>query len=343
MDIAALNSTEFLRKNVLKWVSLCFGCLALVFAGFNLTVNNLSVLGYFEVVFSLYCFCIYFRLGKHPVQVWQSVVMCAFISFIVVFGAYIAAPSNGVFVWAFVLPTLYYLLLGKNYGFIFSIVLLSLQSIVLINKSSLAPFTSLNLCLNILFAYIVIWAISHTFESSRSQFSKRLKKLAMLDPLTGAGNRLAMNHYFSVELRERAQLYLFLVDLDYFKQINDKYGHDVGDKVLIEVATLLKVTFAKGYVFRVGGEEFALISSFNSEHAALAVAEKVRAALENKYINVDNYKINLTASIGVANYKPQQSLNELLKAADKQLYKAKDLGRNSVYYPAVKSDKTALI
>ena len=73
------------------------------------------------------------------------------------------------------------------------------------------------------------------------------------------------------------KLYLFLVDLDYFKQINDKYGHDVGDKVLIEVATLLKVTFAKGYVFRVGGEEFALISSFNSEHAELAVAEKVRA------------------------------------------------------------------
>ncbi len=194
MDIAALNSTEFLRKNVLKWVSLCFGCLALVFSGFNLAVNNLSVLGYFEAVFALYCFCIYFRLGKHPVQVWQSVVMCAFISFIVVFGAYIATLNNAVFVWALVLPTMYYLLLGKNYGFIFSMVLLSLQSIVLMNKSSLAPFTSLNLYLNILFAYIVIRAISHTFESNRAQFSKRLKNLAMLDPLTGSGNRLAMNH-----------------------------------------------------------------------------------------------------------------------------------------------------
>lgn len=257
-------------------------------------------------------------------------------------GSYTAIPINGMFVWALVLPTLYYLLLGQRYGLIFSLLLLILQSAVLMSKASLLPFTSLNLSLNLLFAYIIIWAVSHTFETSRALFSKRLKKLALLDPLTGAGNRLAMHHYFSVELQDRTQLYLFLVDLDYFKQINDQFGHEVGDKVLTEIATVLKVTFAKGYVFRLGGEEFALISRFNNEAAALAVAEKLRRVMQQKCFNIDSLKLNVTVSIGVAQYQAQQTLAELVNAADEQLYKAKHNGRNSVYVATRRTDSSAV-
>ncbi|ALQ10190.1 GGDEF domain-containing protein [Pseudoalteromonas fuliginea] len=331
MDIAALNSTKVLRWNVLRWMCFCFGSLSAIFSAFNLTVNNFYTLGYLEICFSLYCLYTFIRLGKQALQAWQSIVMCALITLIVVFGTYIATPKNGVFIWSFALPILYYLLLGKYAGVILSASLLSLQSIILFEKSPLLPFTTFNLSLNLSLTYISIWAVSHIFEVSRAHSSKRLKNLALLDPLTGAGNRLSMSHYFEVELQDKSQLFLFLLDLDFFKQVNDKYGHDVGDKVLVEIAALLRVTLAKGYVFRVGGEEFALLSSFKNADDAFAAAEKLRSIVETTNIDIDGKVINLTISIGVTEYKNGQTLLEFVNLADKELYKAKRLGRNKVY------------
>lgn len=331
MDIAALNTTKALRGGVLKWISLCLGCFALLLAGINFTLSSSYTLASLELGFSVYCFYTFIRLGKHALQAWQSIVMCILLTFIVVVATYITTHLNGTFVWALTLPVLYYLLLGKRFGFICSATLLTLQIIIFFDKSSLAPFTSLSLTLNLLFAYSIIWVTAHIFEGSRAEFSKRLKKLALLDPLTGAGNRLAMQNYFEVDLQKKAQAYLFLLDLDFFKQINDEYGHDIGDKVLIAVALKLKKTFAKGYVFRIGGEEFALIGSFQSEQAALAMAETLRLEVESEAIRLDGHRINLTTSIGVSAFQPEQTLPEVIKAADKQLYKAKKRGRNSVY------------
>ena len=331
MDIAALNSTKSLRKDVLRGMCLCFGVLSVGFAGFNLTVNNFPLLGYIEICFSIYCIFTYITLIRRPLQFWQSVVMCALITFIVILGTSLASPRNGVYVWSFALPILYYLLLGKQYGVIFSANLLVIQVFILGSQSTLAPFETFNLSLNLLCAYLSIWAISHVFEGSRSHFSRRLKNLALLDPLTGAGNRLSMNHYFEVELQDKSQLYLFLLDLDFFKQINDEYGHGVGDQVLIEVATLLRVILARGYVFRVGGEEFALFSSFENDEAALKTAEQIRARFESTTFDIDGLAINVTTSIGVAKFKSTNSLESFVNQADKQLYKAKQFGRNKVY------------
>ena len=217
MDIAALNSTKSLRKDVLRGMCLCFGVLSIVFASVNLTVNNFPLLGYFEICFSVYCLFTYISLTHRPLQFWQAVVMCALITFIVILGTSLASPRNGVFVWSFALPILYYLLLGKQYGVIFSTNLLVIQVFILGSQSTLAPFETFNLSLNLLCAYLSIWAISHVFEGSRSHFSRRLKNLALLDPLTGAGNRLSMNHYF--ELQDKSQLYLFLLDLDFLNKL----------------------------------------------------------------------------------------------------------------------------
>ncbi len=246
MDIAALNSTKSLRKDVLRGMCLCFGSLSVGFAGFNLTVNNFPLLGYIEICFSIYCIFTYISLIRRPLQFWQSLIMCVLITLIVILGTSLASPRNAVFAWSFALPILYYLLLGKQYGVIFSANLLVIQVFILGSKSTLAPFENFNLSLNLICAYFSIWAISHVFEGSRSHFSKRLKNLALLDPLTGAGNRLSMNHYFEVELKDKSQLYLFLLDLDFFKQVNDEHGHGVGDQVLVEVATLLRVVLGRG-------------------------------------------------------------------------------------------------
>lgn len=332
MDIAALSSTKLLRKNVLKWMCLCFGFVSLFFAAFNIFLNNFALLGCLEIALSVFCAYTYYRLNTHALEVWQSVAMCVFVTFVIVLGSYLAKPINGVYVWSFALPVLYYLLLGKRYGIILSALLFILQGAILLTKSSQPPLTTLNFSLNLAFVYISIWAISHVFEGSRALSSKRLKNLALLDPLTGAANRLSMNHYFEVELKDKSQLYLFLLDLDFFKQVNDTYGHAVGDKVLIEVATLLRVVLAKGYVFRVGGEEFALLHSFASQSDALAMAETIRAKLNESAFGIDGLKINVSASIGVVKYRQGDTLEKCITKADEQLYKAKEYGRNKVYF-----------
>ncbi|GAB0109017.1 hypothetical protein PA7559_02840 [Pseudoalteromonas distincta] len=257
--------------------------------------------------------------------------MCALISLIVILATSLATPRNGVFVWSLSLPILYYLLLGKKYGVILSASLLIIQGTIISSMSGLPLFKTFNLSLNLMCTYLSIWAVSHVFEGSRSHFSKRLKSLALLDPLTGAGNRLSMNHFFEIELQDKSQLYLFLLDLDFFKQVNDKHGHGVGDRVLIEVATLLRVSLGRGYVFRVGGEEFALFCSFESEQQALDAAEGIRAHIEKTCFDIDGLVINITTSIGVVRFKNTNTLEDFVNQADKQLYKAKQFGRNKVY------------
>ncbi|WP_369620011.1 GGDEF domain-containing protein [Pseudoalteromonas distincta] len=331
MDITALNSTKTLRRNVLRWMCLCFGILSLGFAVLNLTVNNFQLLGYIEVCFSIYCAHTFISLIRHPMKYGQAVSMCALISLIVILATSLATPRNGVFVWSLSLPILYYLLLGKKYGVILSASLLIIQGTIISSMSGLPLFKTFNLSLNLMCTYLSIWAVSHVFEGSRSHFSKRLKSLALLDPLTGAGNRLSMNHFFEIELQDKSQLYLFLLDLDFFKQVNDKHGHGVGDRVLIEVATLLRVSLGRGYVFRVGGEEFALFCSFESEQQALDAAEGIRAHIEKTCFDIDGLVINITTSIGVVRFKNTNTLEDFVNQADKQLYKAKQFGRNKVY------------
>lgn len=329
MDIAAFDSTKVLRRNVIQWMCICFGCLSFTFAIFNLTEKKFYALGFLEVSFCIYCLYTFIRLIKNPLQIWQSVLMCLFTTSIVVLASFISDPTFGSFLWSSCLPVLYYLLLGTRYAFFFSSLLFLFQIAIFLTKPSVVIFSGFNL--NLLFSYISMWAVLHMFEFSRADSSKRLKNLALLDPLTGAGNRLSMKHYFDVELKDKSQQFLFLLDIDFFKRINDKYGHDIGDKVLVEVAVLLKVAVPKGYVFRVGGEEFVILRAFNCTDDALVAAEKVRAVIENTTITIAEHDINLTVSIGVTDYKAKQTLTELLKLADQQLYKAKHLGRNKVY------------
>lgn len=91
------------------------------------------------------------------------------------------------------------------------------------------------------------------------------------------------------------------------------------------------MALGRGYVFRVGGEEFALFSSFSDKEAALNAAEKIRADIESKQFDIDGLNINITTSIGIAKFRSSNSLEELVNQADKQLYKAKRYGRNKVY------------
>lgn len=330
MDITALNSTFILRGKVLKWMCICLGTLGFTFAVFNLFYNNFILLGNLELLFASYCFYIYFYSRKSVYKVWQPLSICIFITLLIVIGCYFSSIANGLFVWTLALPILYYLLLGRCLGFALSLLLIVIQGIIFAAKAEWSLYQVLNLTLNMTLCYISIWAVAHVFEATRAEYSKRLESLAMLDPLTNIGNRLAMNYYFATQLDDKSKLYTLLMDLGYFKSVNDEYGHEVGDKVLIEVANRLQGLINKGRIFRIGGEEFALLINAKSDTQADEIAQKIRCSFANEAINIADKKITVTTSIGMVSYQYGQTLAQTIKAADGLLYQAKNNGRNQV-------------
>jgi diguanylate cyclase len=169
-------------------------------------------------------------------------------------------------------------------------------------------------------------------ETLRGQLEKSQQD-ALYDALTGLCNR----RYFDEELATQSlqpNLCLIIVDLDYFKKINDNYGHVMGDLVLKATAKKLQATCRDGaQAFRFGGEEFAIIVPNAKFAKARSIAESMRKAIEK--IGVKDKRSgevlgDISASMGVAELQKGMNPLALIEAADKQLYKAKNLGRNRV-------------
>jgi len=159
---------------------------------------------------------------------------------------------------------------------------------------------------------------------------KKLEFESLHDPLTHAHNRRSYESIIDTELARSARynhpLSLILLDIDHFKGINDKYGHKAGDSVLIElVQVLIKTARKTDRIFRVGGEEFAIIIPETNIAGASDLAEKVRAIVSNYPFKTVN---KVTVSIGVAEFHPDITKDELYNNADQAMYFAKDAGRN---------------
>ncbi len=161
-----------------------------------------------------------------------------------------------------------------------------------------------------------------------------LRESALKDPLTGLYNRRFLqdhaNHVISGVLRRKKTLGLVMCDLDYFKQVNDQYGHDVGDLVLKETATLInKGVRDTDIVIRFGGEEFFLLLVDINPGDAILVAEKIRKIFDEAKIKIPNGSIHKTLSLGVSEFPGDgEGFWQCIKYADVALYNAKDTGRN---------------
>ncbi len=167
---------------------------------------------------------------------------------------------------------------------------------------------------------------------------KEISELLITDYLTKIFNRRHFNDIFGTELkrskRDNTNFALIILDIDYFKQYNDTYGHDSGDKTLYTVANTIKHALhrASDFVFRLGGEEFGVITSNIDEDGAKTLAQMIKKSIEDLKIEHKNSQISdyLTISIGIKLVKPESILskNEIYKLADLALYEAKTKGRN---------------
>lgn len=165
----------------------------------------------------------------------------------------------------------------------------------------------------------------------------RLQRLAALDPLTGVYNRRfglgRLHEEFERSIRSSTPLGLLMLDIDHFKSVNDTYGHQVGDRILKSVASIIRSILREGDVLvRYGGEEFlAILPAAASEDLRL-IGERIRRATEESSHPEGDQTIRVTISIGGAAYPNQNVEKEsaLLELADDSLYKAKETGRNRV-------------
>ncbi len=178
---------------------------------------------------------------------------------------------------------------------------------------------------------------AHAIETTRAD-NHRLEALSQTDPLTQLVNRRALTIRLVTEMervrRYNAPLAMLLLDLDHFKLVNDTYGHLAGDDVLLGVATLLqRAVRSVDLVARYGGEEFVIVLPETGKQGAIAFAERVRDKVAaQRYAIRGGQEIHVTASIGVATYPSPMldSVEDLFRAADSALYRAKGSGRNLV-------------
>ena len=164
---------------------------------------------------------------------------------------------------------------------------------------------------------------------------KDMNDVAIKDALTGIYNRRYINERLAVDINDsmlyKQPLCVIMADLDFFKNVNDNYGHVVGDWVLKDFAKILSTSIrsTSDWVGRYGGEEFLIVLGNTEGNNAFKVIEKIRKLVEEKIFDYADIKIKITASFGIYCSKDEKhTIDELIDKADKNLYLAKNSGRN---------------
>ena len=202
-------------------------------------------------------------------------------------------------------------------------------------------FSAINAWVFILLAFAVSLMLGRVFEASNRRafaLEQQLSREARTDSLTGLRNRRALEEAAAAELKRAARvaspLAVIIGDVDHFKRINDRHGHDAGDRVIKAVAAhLMAVARESDVLGRWGGEEFLAILPESDEEAAVALAERMRVALETSKMPLPDGE-QVTISLGVAALEAGKAdawgWDRLVQRADRALYKAKKAGRNRV-------------
>ena len=155
---------------------------------------------------------------------------------------------------------------------------------------------------------------------------KVIKQQTYMDELTQLDNRKSYNEKIeesmAIHKRYGTAFSLLMLDIDFFKNINDTYGHSVGDKVLVKLGKLVKSTLRKtDFLFRIGGEEFIILLTDTDSKSATVLAEKIRQTIEKDLKTIENKTI--TVSIGIAQVNKEDNVDTIFKRVEEKLYEAK--------------------
>lgn len=164
-----------------------------------------------------------------------------------------------------------------------------------------------------------------------------INRLIVIDELTKCYNRRYINEKLPIDIESakanKLPLSIAMIDIDYFKLINDKYGHLLGDLVLKDITNVIKnnIRGKSDWIARYGGEEFLILFNDTSKEDAYNLSKRIKSVVENSIFKYDDIEINITISIGIASLTSEiDDMDKLIRKADEKLYKAKRSGRNYI-------------
>lgn len=211
-------------------------------------------------------------------------------------------------------------------------------NLYLLVEANLDDFTTdvkdifyINLFVSLFFTFFVTIIIVYIIR----KYNKKLENLANNDLLTNINNRRVFNskleHSILIHQRHNQSLNLLFLDIDNFKDINDKFGHAIGDKVLLRIASILKNNIRKSDLLaRWGGEEFVIAYLNSSLEDALTTTEKLKSLIENDYVLKELNHSIITASFGLTTLKSDDNIDDLMNRADIAMYESKNNGKNKI-------------
>lgn len=245
----------------------------------------------------------------------------------------LGATSTGVqaLFWLYAIPMLSYFLLGIRAGAAVNL-LVMIGYLTLLIVAPLAGDPTHAARLDMFFSYLLIGIFALVYERARSGKENELIRLSNTDALTGAMNRRLFNDTLRREIeisrRYRLPMSLLMIDVDYFKRVNDTWGHECGDRVLRETARRIASGLRQAdYFVRYGGEEFCVLAPGTALAQASAMGNKIRELMAADPFDQAGA---VSVSIGVAQLEAADTEESFIKRADRALYQAKWAGRDRV-------------
>ena len=182
----------------------------------------------------------------------------------------------------------------------------------------------------IVIAFLVFY--SRLMLSLIGDYEGKLKDAALVDRLTGLYNRHYMTEKLEEAVKNDGPKFLTMIDIDDFKKINDRYGHNAGDYVLINIARIMREVCADCDISRWGGEEFLIFTTGNLRAKGLPLIENLRQRVESEDFVFGEEHIKVTITSGLAEYSDNVSVDKWVSKADDNLYSGKKTGKNKVVY-----------
>ncbi|MES9834031.1 MAG: GGDEF domain-containing protein [Candidatus Thiodiazotropha sp. DIVDIV] len=317
------HETDFHLKSTF-WLSVTAGTLVLPFAIYHLTHQHGGI-GIGAVITSLSLYVVAWSCYRKTYKTVYTFIWLT--PFTTLFVAYLTNKLgiSGSY-WCYSTVLLYYFMMSERQAWISNILF------ALVNLPLAWHLFELDVAIRFSVTFFLVCAYSAIFLRVITRQYSELHTQAITDKLTGLYNRTLLQDSLEQAIhqahRTDTAFTLIIMDIDHFKEINDELGHDMGDRVLVQLGAFLKDSFrGSDKVFRLGGEEF-LILVYNTDEANSAnIAEKLRRNIENLSL-IPNRKV--TVSIGVAGLGTVKSWRQWMKSCDENLYEAKNSGRNRV-------------
>lgn len=311
----------------------------MLFAFIDYFVLSLPLDSSLEAIGSIILFIIHRLEEKKTIKPWLVIAAVLMVALIIMVGIFANHSSDGVVIWLTIFPFMCFLLLGEKLGIIFSAFLSVLFISTLTYFYVFLPEKGFNLfgILTSAGSLICATTMAWFYEQNRRKLILLLAQQARTDALTSLLNRRGLMSSFTLFIaqykRSKQSLCVLILDLDNFKLVNDTYGHDVGDEVIIACAKALKSELREtDTIARLGGEEYIALLPNTSLVEAEIFASRIKNSIQSLAIGLPHNKhVKVTGSIGITcTTENKVSFESLYKAADEALYTAKSNGRNCI-------------